>query len=261
MRTTFDSAIADWISLMPKVESDWGHCLQTLEGHSEAVSSVAFSHDSALVASASYDRTVRVWRADSGECLQTLEGHSGAVTSVAFSHDSALVASASWDQTVRVWRADSGECLQTLEGHSEAVSSVAFSHDSALVASASWDRTVRVWRADSGECVQNVDIGAHSSYLLFDPYLPLLRTSVGAITLYGMASKSTSIEPLASCRFDCGISNDRCWITWNGDNLIWLPVEARPGCSASLKSTVVIGGMSGRVIFIKLLPQELPAMT
>jgi WD40 repeat protein len=50
-----------------------GECLQTLEGHGGAVSSVAFSHDSSRLASASYDTTVKIWDASSGECLQTLD--------------------------------------------------------------------------------------------------------------------------------------------------------------------------------------------
>jgi tetratricopeptide (TPR) repeat protein len=83
-------------------------CLQTLEGHSNAVDSVAFSHDSARLASASRDSTVKIWDAHSGACLQTLEGHSGSVHSVAFSHDSARLASASSDSTVKIWDAHSG---------------------------------------------------------------------------------------------------------------------------------------------------------
>ncbi|KAF2192900.1 YVTN repeat-like/Quino protein amine dehydrogenase [Zopfia rhizophila CBS 207.26] len=49
-----------------------GECLQTLEGHSYLVCSVAFSHDSTWLASASGDNTVKIWDASSGECLQTL---------------------------------------------------------------------------------------------------------------------------------------------------------------------------------------------
>ena len=51
-------------------------CLQTLEGHSDLVCSVAFSHDSIRLASASDDTKVKIWDTSSGKCLQTLEGHS-----------------------------------------------------------------------------------------------------------------------------------------------------------------------------------------
>ncbi|KAF2175869.1 WD40 repeat-like protein, partial [Zopfia rhizophila CBS 207.26] len=50
-----------------------GECLQTLEGHRGTVNSVAFSHDSARLASASDDKTVKIWDASIGECLQTLK--------------------------------------------------------------------------------------------------------------------------------------------------------------------------------------------
>jgi WD40 repeat protein len=79
---------------------------------------VVFSHDSKMVASASFNWTVKIWDAASGHCLQMLEGHSDSVNSMAFSHNSKLVASASFDQTAKVWDAASGHCLQTLKGHS-----------------------------------------------------------------------------------------------------------------------------------------------
>ena len=55
------------------MERIWSLCLQTLEGHSSSVRSVAFSPNSARLASASGDRTVKIWDASSGKCLQTLE--------------------------------------------------------------------------------------------------------------------------------------------------------------------------------------------
>ncbi|KAL6406404.1 vegetative incompatibility protein HET-E-1 [Ilyonectria robusta] len=107
-----DHQIPKWISLAPEPEDNWDQCQQILEGHMSPVRSVAFSHDSNLVASASVDKTIRLWRTNDGTCIQELKGHRHSVESVAFSHDSSLVASASVDQTIRLWRTNDGTCIQ-----------------------------------------------------------------------------------------------------------------------------------------------------
>jgi hypothetical protein len=88
MRGFFKGEEPDWVTIKPAREN-WSPCLQTLEGHSGEVRSVAFSHDSAWLASASSDRTIKIWDARSGECVQTIEGHREWVHSIAFSQDSA----------------------------------------------------------------------------------------------------------------------------------------------------------------------------
>jgi WD40 repeat protein len=102
IRTLFQEEKPKWMTTKPAVQDEWSTCLQTLEGHSNTVYSVAFSHDSTRLASASDDNTVKIWDTGSGKCLQTLEGHSNTVWSVAFSHDSTLLASASDDKTVKI---------------------------------------------------------------------------------------------------------------------------------------------------------------
>jgi len=216
---------------------------------------VAFSHDSARLASASWDRTVKIWDASSGACLQTLEGHSHYVNSVAFSHDSARLASASDDRTVKIWDASSGACLQTLEGHSDCVNSVAFSHDSARLASASDDRTVKIWDASSGACLQTLDIDRALFNISFDITGSYLHTEFGAIALEASSSSSPSLSNRAPSVTDPqspryqgqALSSDGKWITYNSNNWVWLPSEYRPSRSAVSGKSIGIGVGTGKV--------------
>jgi WD40 repeat protein len=226
-----------------------GACLQTLKGHSSSVMSVAFSHDSTRLASASFDNTVKMWDASSGACLQTLKGHSSIVSLVAFSHDSTRLASASGDHTVKIWDASSGACLQTLEGYSDLISSVAFSHDSTRLASASWDNTVKMWDASSGACVQTLDVGRTLFNLSFDPTSSCLLTESGSVDVSASTGSSTEHSTVLQRPqyLDAGVSSDGTWITYNGKNLLWIPPEYRPSCSAVCGNMVGMGVGLGRI--------------
>src|SRR5262249_50051801 len=110
--------------------------LATLESHSGNVHAVAFSPDSAQLASAGADgvvtirdrRSLRIWR--------TLRGHAAGVTAIAFSSDGKSLASGSADGAVRVWDVATGDRLAAWQGHTAAVTALAFDPTSQRLASA-----------------------------------------------------------------------------------------------------------------------------
>jgi len=112
---------------------------------------IVFSPNGKRFATASWDRTVKVWDADSGKELLTLGGsHTDAVLGVSFSPDGKRVATASRDKTAKLWDAESGSELRTFSGHTDSVTSVAFTPDGKRLVTSSWDGTVRLWDTSSG---------------------------------------------------------------------------------------------------------------
>ncbi|CRG92733.1 putative WD repeat-containing protein alr3466 [Talaromyces islandicus] len=156
IRNQFKEEPLQWIRRIPEISVDWSQCLQTLEGHSGGVNSVAFTSDGKMLASASDDNTIRLWDITTGQCMQILEGHSDSVNSVTFISDRKMLVSTSYDKTICLWDTTTGQCMQTLEGHSDRVNSVAFTSDGKMLASASNDKTIRLWDITTGQCMQTL---------------------------------------------------------------------------------------------------------
>jgi WD40 repeat protein len=155
VRREFKQDFPSWICQLPRVNEKWSAEFQTLEGHSDLVSSVAFSSDGQLLASGSHDETVRLWDSATGTLKQILRSYSGPVNSVAFSPNGRLLAFGS--DTVELWDRETGTLEWTLKGHSDSVQSVAFSPDGRLLASGSEDSTVQLWDPATGALKQTLE--------------------------------------------------------------------------------------------------------
>ncbi|AUI68821.1 pentapeptide repeat-containing protein [Beggiatoa leptomitoformis] len=209
-----DSLIAVAVNNVIQIwAADSGQCLRILEGHKEAVNSVAWRGDGTQVLSGSDDNSVRVWDVGSGQCLRILAGHESVVTSVAWRGDGAQVLSGSDDKSVRVWDVGSGQCLRILEGHESVVTSVAWRGDGAQVLSGSWDKSVRVWDVGSGQCLRI--LAGHT-----DRVWSVAWRGDGAQVLSGSWDKSVRVWDVGSgqcLRILAGHENVVTSVAWRGD--------------------------------------------
>lgn len=154
--------------------------LYTRKAHEKDINALDISHNSQQFASASQDRTVKIWSTEEGEVLGVLRGHRRGVWSVKFAPKDTptiigengpaagkgLILTGSGDKTIKIWSLSDYSCLRTFEGHTNSVLKVAWlnvpkSEDRGRkhiqIASAGGDGLVKVWDAITGETACTLD--------------------------------------------------------------------------------------------------------
>ncbi|KAH0544879.1 hypothetical protein FGG08_000959 [Glutinoglossum americanum] len=125
-----------------KVGTNWkyGRCsTKVFKGHTNGIMCLQF--DDNILATGSYDATIKIWDTETGEEIRTLSGHESGIRALQF--DDTKLISGSIDRTLKVWNWRTGECKSTLTGHMGGVICLHF--DSTIVVSGSVDRTIKVW--------------------------------------------------------------------------------------------------------------------
>ncbi|KAK2574016.1 Notchless protein-like protein 1, partial [Acropora cervicornis] len=95
--------------------------LARMTGHQALINQVSFSPDGRLIASAAFDKSVKIWNGDNGKFITSLRGHVNSVYQIAWSADSRLICSGSADSTLKVWDMKSKKLLEDLPGHADEV--------------------------------------------------------------------------------------------------------------------------------------------
>lgn len=149
-------------------ESVMGKELLPLQGHSNTVWSVAFSHDGSQLVTARLDKTAKVLDVASGKTIVTLTGHIAPLTDATFSPDGTHVATASNDGITKIWDIKTGKKLLDLA--SGPTFAVAYSPDGTQIATANADGIAKVWDANNGNAL--LALSAHNGNVLAVTFSP-----------------------------------------------------------------------------------------
>ena len=142
-------------------EQQW-ECAMVFEGHSHYVMHVVFNpKDTNTFASASLDRTIKVWNVTSPVCNFTLEGHEKGVNCVDYftGGDRPYLISGADDKMAKIWDYQTKSCVQTLEGHAHNVSAVSFHPELPVIITGSEDGTLRIWHQNTYRLENTLNYG------------------------------------------------------------------------------------------------------
>ncbi|KAJ2366754.1 U3 small nucleolar RNA-associated protein, partial [Coemansia sp. RSA 2611] len=121
------------------------------------VNAVRVAPGNQVFATASQDKTAKLWDAATGRALGTLQGHRRGVWAVALSPADRVAATASSDRTLKLWSLTDFACLKTLEGHTSSVLNVEFVSGGTQLLSTGSDGLVKLWSVRDGACVLTLD--------------------------------------------------------------------------------------------------------
>ncbi|GGA26002.1 serine/threonine-protein kinase [Okeania sp. KiyG1] len=147
----------------------WGKP-QTISGHLSSVSSVAISPDNQMIASGSFDRTIKLWKLSTGELLDSFIA-SNIVLSIAFNPKSNILAIGNVGGIINIWDLATGTISCSLSRHSNSIVSmpVVFSPNGDFIASGSDDRTIKIWHQKTCQLLYSIKNSRGINVVAFSP--------------------------------------------------------------------------------------------
>ncbi|KAF7357200.1 Wd-40 repeat protein [Mycena sanguinolenta] len=177
-----------------------------LSGHTDAIMWAETSPNDKVVATSSWDRTVRIWSMESGEALRILSRADGQSWAGAFSPDGDVIAAGAGDGIVRIWGVDAGQLLFTFSGFGGWVRSLAFSPNGLQLAAGSGGGSLRIIDLKSWECVQSWQIDVNKTgRALAGPFLEIVGvqyTSRGDLFFCASDGHMVGYRPSQNLKWD-----------------------------------------------------------
>lgn len=167
--------------------------------HGWQIWKVAFNPDGSTVATASLDKTGKLWNAKTGKLIATLEGHDHRLRYVTYSQSGKYVLTAIGRQypyekhevvTARIWNGKTGEFISEFRNHVDNIEMARFNADETLVLTGSDDHTARLWEVKTGKEVHALKLSSRVSSIEFSPDgKTILTASTGWPSSYLMSLK------------------------------------------------------------------------
>jgi WD40 repeat protein len=143
--------------------------LRTLKAHIDRVSSLSFSADGRRLASASIDRSIRIWDVLTGKELRMMVAHATGVNAVALNADGSRAFTASYHGTIKVWDVESGKVIRTIDPGRGQILALDASADGGTLAAGFETGLIGVWALDNGESSPLLDTGKGPRWLELPP--------------------------------------------------------------------------------------------
>ncbi len=165
---------------------------RTPAGHFNQVTTVAFSQNGKLLASAGVDGVICLWDLATKSEKSRLIGHEDRITALTSIPNTGILATSSTDRTIRLWDVTSGKQIKTIPGVETSVDSIAFSPDHKVLATGAWqDHSVRLWDAATGAELVKMSLPRPNG--VNEGSIPLAFSPDGKILATGSADRTVDL--------------------------------------------------------------------
>ena len=223
---------------------------------------VAFSADSSRIAFHAAQKNICIADIHNGKALLSLRLEEENVDAVAWSSDSKMVAIACFS-TILIFSAETGVCMRRFDTglatpKSEPIVSLAISHDSLLVAAITNEPVCGIYSVETGKCLREQKLKRQRRHLKKLRETVKFWSDGRLLTRYQAFKYQTARMSLEEAVFpQLGLTIDRDWVTWDGHNLLWVPMDYRNRIGPTSEEVMLLLSQANDLTFIRFDPDEL----